>query len=194
MRIAVGFAEPAEGIASMPHENTNRRSFLGWLTTAVLTLIALLLAVPAIAYVWSPLRKRQDDKESESGFADIGAVADLPIGRWLLMTVEVVRRSGWEMTRANRGVWVRRTGEGSREVTVLSPICPHLGCSILWQADSAQFMCPCHKGTFDAEGKLTGGPPPRGMDSLDSEVRGGRLWVHWQDFKIGTPERRSVEA
>lgn len=29
------------------------------------------------------------------------------------------------------------------------------------------------------------GPPPRGMDALDWEVRGDRLFVRWQDFKIG---------
>jgi hypothetical protein len=27
------------------------------------------------------------------------------------------------------------------------------------------------------------------MDPLEYEVRAGRLWVRWQDFKIGVAER-----
>jgi hypothetical protein len=32
------------------------------------------------------------------------------------------------------------------------------------------------------------------MDPLAFEVRGDRLWVHRQDFKIGVPERISVSV
>jgi hypothetical protein len=31
------------------------------------------------------------------------------------------------------------------------------------------------------------------MDPLAYETRGGKLWVRWQDFKIGVRERLSVE-
>ena len=77
-------------------------------------------------------------------------------------------------------------------MTVLSSICPHLGCPINWIADKDQFNCPCHGGIFNADGAHVGGPPPRSMDTLDFEVRAGRLWVRWQDFKIGVPQRVPV--
>jgi hypothetical protein len=32
------------------------------------------------------------------------------------------------------------------------------------------------------------------MDPLEFEVRQGRLWVRWQDFKIGVPERIAVSV
>jgi menaquinol-cytochrome c reductase iron-sulfur subunit len=150
--------------------------------------------VPAIAYVWSPLRKKAGDENAGDGFSDAGVVADLPVGSWQLVSIEVVRQDGWEKTRTGRGVYVRRSGEAGKEIGVLSPICPHLGCSISWQSEGDQFTCTCHKGAFDANGTLVSGPPPRGMDTLESEIRGGRLWVRWQDFKIGVPDRTSVEV
>jgi menaquinol-cytochrome c reductase iron-sulfur subunit len=171
----------------MPNSDESRRSFLSFLTKAVLATIGLGLAVPSFAYLLAPVWRRGG---SDEGFADAGALADLPVGEWRLVTLDVVRRDGWETARARRAVWVRRSAEGA--VTVLSPICPHLGCPINRPADGGEFVCPCHKGTFGAGGQLLSGPPPRGMDALDWEVRAGRLFVRWQDFKIGVAERVPV--
>ena len=167
---------------------------MSWLTTALLAVIGALLAAPAIAYIWSPLWKRRAAEKDESESSDAGPIADLPAGAWRLATVEVVRKDGWETSRVSRSVWVRRAADGADKFTVLSSTCPHLGCSILWNANNDRFLCPCHKGAFDVQGRLAGGPPPRGMDALESEVRDGRLWVRWQGFKIGTPNRIAVEA
>jgi Rieske Fe-S protein len=90
-------------------------------------------------------------------------------------------------------VWVRR-GPGEREVTVLSSLCPHLGCPVNWQAERAEFFCPCHGGAFDPAGRNVAGPPPRALDALEFEVRTGRLWVRWQEFKSGVAERVAVRT
>jgi menaquinol-cytochrome c reductase iron-sulfur subunit len=177
----------------MANQGNSRRWFLGFLTNSLMAIIAVFLAVPAIAYVWSPLRKKPGQENAGDGFSDAGPVTELPIGKWQLLSIEVVRQDGWEKTRTGRGIYVRRTGEGSQDVAVLSPICPHLGCSVSWQSESNQFQCPCHKGIFNAGGNFVAGPPPRGMDSLPWEIRGGRLWVRWQDYKIGISERIAVE-
>jgi menaquinol-cytochrome c reductase iron-sulfur subunit len=187
------------GIESMPDQSPNRRSFVSWLTTALVALIGALLASPAVAYFTSPLWKKRAADKGESEFSDAGSIADLAAGVWRLVTVEVVRKDGWETTRSRRSIWVRRPGDGGQDVVVLSPICPHLGCSIILLADQELFQCPCHGGTFNADkakgplGQLLGGPPPRNMDPLQSKIEGGRLWVLWQDFKIGTPDRISVD-
>jgi Rieske Fe-S protein len=178
----------------MLNNGDSRRSFLSFLTKALLGVIGLCLAAPAIAYVASPLWKRRRTAGPDAEFADAGALADLPVGDWRAVTLEVVRRDGWETTRTRRTVWVRRSAGGDRDVLVLSPICPHLGCPINWSPDRSEFACPCHKGTFDASGQLVSGPPPRGMDSLEWEVRAGRLFVRWQDFKIGVARPVPVEV
>jgi Rieske Fe-S protein len=174
----------------MPGQPENRRGFLHVVTSTLLAVLGLCLAIPAIAHFCYPLWKKRGEGSAEEGFSDAGTVADLPVGKWQLVTVEVVRQDGWEKTRTRRSVWVRRSAEG--DVSVLSPICPHLGCPVSWDPDQAGFLCPCHKGVFDASGKLVGGPPPRGLDVLESEVRAGRLLVRWQDFKIGVSERFPV--
>jgi Rieske Fe-S protein len=178
----------------MPNNGESRRSFLSFLTKTVGVVIGLLLAVPALAYVTSPLWRKRGESGPAPGFSDAGALADLPVGEWRAVTVEVVRRDGWETTRTRRTAWVRRRAEGEEAITVLSPICPHLGCPVNWSPDRAQFVCPCHKGVFDANGKLVSGPPPRGMDALEWEVRAGRLFVRWQDFKIGVEASSPVEV
>jgi Rieske Fe-S protein len=111
-----------------------------------------------------------------------------------LQSVEVVHQDGWKKSRMRHAIWVRRQGEGDDAITVLSSICPHLGCPINWHPQQSQFFCPCHGGIFAADGRQIGGPPPRPMDPLPFEVRAGRLWVRWQDFKIGVGERIPVSV
>jgi menaquinol-cytochrome c reductase iron-sulfur subunit len=136
----------------MPATDNHRRGFLGWCTGLLLAALALLVAVPAVGYVCAPLRRRRKEEGTGTGFVDVGPVADLPAGEWSLRTLEVVQDDGWKQTRARRSVWVRREGDGDRGIKVLSPLCPHLGCPINWHPDKGQFDCPCHGGTFAADG------------------------------------------
>jgi Rieske Fe-S protein len=173
----------------MPDADAKRRRFLNYCAELLVAIISLLVAVPALGYVLAPLLRRS--KQSvEGAFLDAGPLANLPEGEWRLVAVEMLHEDGWRKTRLRHAIWVRRRGE--QDITVLSSICPHLGCPVNWQTDQAQFFCPCHGGIFDTDGRRTGGPPPRSMDPLPFEVRAGRLWVRWQDFKIGTADRVPV--
>jgi Rieske Fe-S protein len=176
----------------MANANPDRRWFLGFFTNLLMIVLAFLVAIPAIGYFVAPLRRRLGT--SGDGFYDVGALADIPIGEWRLLTLEMVQQDGWKQTRVRHAIWVRRRGAGDRDITVFSSICPHLGCPINWMADRSQFFCPCHGGVFDTDGEHTGGPPPRAMDPLEYEVRAGRLFVHWQDFKIGVANRIPVNV
>ena len=174
--------------------SATRRGFLGLLTNLLMAAIGLLIAVPAVAYFWAPLRRKGESISAEEGFADAGPLADLPVGQWRLVTLEVVRRDAWtEKARTRHSIWVRRSETGDHPALVLSPICPHLGCQIEWRKESSQFVCPCHKGVFSSDGAVVSGPPPRGMDELPSMVRAGRLLVQWRDFKSGAAERARVD-
>jgi menaquinol-cytochrome c reductase iron-sulfur subunit len=168
-----------------------RRGFLAFCTGALATLLGALVAIPAFGYFLAPLRGRFGKSQGGGEFQPVGSLDSLPVGQWKLVSFEVVDQDGWEKTRNRRSVWVRRDAANA-EVTVLSPICPHLGCPISWQPDRSSFNCPCHGGVFDANGKNVAGPPPRPMDRLESRIAGGRLLVRWQDFKIGVAERVPV--
>lgn len=48
----------------------------------------------------------------------------------------------------------------------LSARCTHLGCMVVWNRDHNMFLCPCHGGKYDAEGRNVEGPPPRPLNLL----------------------------
>ena len=35
-----------------------------------------------------------------------------------------------------------------------SKVCTHLGCLVKYDQERQMFICPCHAGTFDLEGKV----------------------------------------
>ena len=177
----------------MTNVQTHRRGFFGLLTDLVLGAIGLLILIPAIRFFLSPLFAK-DGAGAGPAFLDAGPLPDIKPGEWRLVTVEKAHQDGWKTSKVRHAIWVRRQGEGDQGITVLSSICPHLGCPINWHPDETRFFCPCHGGIFDVDGRQTGGPPPRSMDPLEYEVRAGRLYVRWQDFKIGVAERISVSV
>ena len=174
---------------------SDRRGFLGLLTSLLMAGIGLLVAIPATGYFFGPLRRRSEEDQSGASFQDAGPLSEIPLGQWRLLSVEMVHEDGWKRTtRARHAIWVHRRDDSDTGITVLSSICPHLGCPINWHLEQSQFFCPCHGGIFDTDGQQIGGPPPRAMDPLEFEVRSGRLWVRWQDFKIGVAERVPVSV
>lgn len=77
---------------------------------------------------------------------------------------------------------VTRLGAGASaaDFIALSSVCPHLGCQVHWEAHHDRYFCPCHNGTFDPEGKPTGGPPKEGNTPLPRyplEVRGQLVFI-----------------
>lgn len=78
-------------------------------------------------------------------------------------------------------VIARQGGAGTvDDFIALSSTCPHLGCRVHWQQVEQRFFCPCHNGTFDAQGKATGGPPKEAGQSLPRyplKVEGGLLFI-----------------
>jgi Rieske Fe-S protein len=59
----------------------------------------------------------------------------------------------------------------------VSTRCMHLGCPVRFVAASQRFICPCHGGVYDFEGKVTGGPPVRPLDRFYTRVRNGQVEV-----------------
>ena len=79
-------------------------------------------------------------------------------------------------------VEVRRTSDG---VAARSLICPHIGCFVEWKPAEGHYVCPCHEGTFDADGQLLFGPPRGPLRELPAWIEGDRVFVALVD--IGGP-------
>jgi Rieske Fe-S protein len=56
--------------------------------------------------------------------------------------------------------------------------CTHLGCPVVYEAESRRLQCPCHAGFFDAaNGRVLAGPPSRPLARVALERRGDELWA-----------------
>ncbi len=56
--------------------------------------------------------------------------------------------------------------------------CTHLTCPVFYAKEADRLECPCHEGGFDVKtGGVLYGPPPRPLDRVVVEVRGGEVWA-----------------
>jgi Rieske Fe-S protein len=111
---------------------------------------------------------------------------DAPVSK----TITVVQRDGWREVASSQPVYVSRDTNG--QLQVLSAVCPHLGCSVAWQAKQDRFVCPCHGGQFRPSGQHIAGPPPRGLDVLKAQVLDGKLQVEFEYFRSNVPNQESL--
>jgi cytochrome b6-f complex iron-sulfur subunit len=58
-----------------------------------------------------------------------------------------------------------------------SRVCTHLGCLVKYDQDRQVFICPCHAGTFDLEGNVISGPPPKPLAKFLVRVEGNNLVI-----------------
>jgi phenylpropionate dioxygenase-like ring-hydroxylating dioxygenase large terminal subunit len=48
---------------------------------------------------------------------------------------------------------------------------------VRWVTPAQRFVCPCHGGVYDLQGKVTGGPPPRPLDRFETRVKDGQVQI-----------------
>jgi len=48
---------------------------------------------------------------------------------------------------------------GNGELKALSTVCSHMQCTVKYLKDEKIFLCPCHSGKYDINGKNISGPP-----------------------------------
>lgn len=60
---------------------------------------------------------------------------------------------------------VYKTYEGNP--VILSPICPHMGCTVDWNMAEKTWDCPCHGSRFDAHGNVIEGPAYHGLKRIN---------------------------
>jgi Rieske Fe-S protein len=54
----------------------------------------------------------------------------------------------------------------SGKVTQLSPVCPHAGCTVQWNAADKTWDCPCHGSRFQTDGAFMSGPAGKGLEEV----------------------------
>ena len=128
---------------------------------------------------------------TEKSWSDVGNVDEFqavtaPVQRLVL----IEQLDGWRRTVSQKPVYVARDSAG--QLTVLSAVCTHLGCTVPWIEKQDKFICPCHQAIFDPTGRLLGGPAPRGMDALPMKIEQGVVKVQYQFFRQLTHKKEVI--
>jgi Rieske Fe-S protein len=169
----------------------NRRDALRLATAALRTLIGAVLAVPAVAYIVTPLRRRDQDRS----FVGLARLSQLEVGVPRSFAIIEERRDGWVKYPPEPvgSVWLVRQKPGAQPpVLAFTAECPHLGCAVNLTPDRRQFLCPCHTSAFDLEGKPQNQVPPRPLDRLEAEITSAadpEIRVKFQRFRSQTEEQ-----
>jgi menaquinol-cytochrome c reductase iron-sulfur subunit len=148
----------------------SRRS---WLARSIQTFGAFIVGVLGWTggrYFTAPAYEKKTEEWTEIGYVD-----EFPAGTPL--KVEVVRRErdGWMITRGRAAVWIYRKTDGA--FVAYDPHCTHLGCPFRWDESSSQFLCPCHNGVYDREGRNVSGPPPRPLDRFPIKIVDQKVYI-----------------
>ncbi len=170
-----------------PAVGGSRRSFLGVLLGLASATVGVLLGIPVVRFLLSPLTSGS----AASGWSSAGSLAEVtassassaPVSRTLHRT----EQDGWRETDSRPTVYLIQKGGA---VQALSAICPHLGCIVPWDASRNAFVCPCHGGVFGPDGAYRSGPPRRGMDVLQTKVTNGNVMVRYQTFRPDVPNKQ----
>jgi menaquinol-cytochrome c reductase iron-sulfur subunit len=156
----------------------NRRSFLGVLLGFGSVLVSALLSVPLIRFSLFPLLRRTTELKS----SPVGELSEFSsLTEPVMRTIQIGQVDGWRKTVSEEIVYVTKDSQG--QLRVLTSICPHLGCTVPWNKQKNQFVCPCHGTTFAEDGTRISGPSLRGMDTLQTSVEQGQLQVRFQYFR-----------
>ena len=139
----------------------SRRSALSKLVSAGLGLITAGLA-GLLGLVAAPKASA-----STKRWRTAASIFDLPPKDPFTAVLADKHADGWYETRKEQVVFIDREGDGYR---AMSATCAHLGCRVRWESSRQQFLCPCHGGVYDREGRVVSGPPPRGLERVAVRV------------------------
>jgi Rieske Fe-S protein len=139
----------------------DRRSFLArFVSGGIAVITAALAALAGIAAAPRAHRVTRRWRRTISVF-------DVPPERPIASVIAERQADGWYETRKQSVVFIDREGDGYR---ALSATCSHLGCRVRWDATSELYLCPCHGGAYDRNGRVVAGPPPRPLQRLAARV------------------------
>jgi Rieske Fe-S protein len=128
---------------------------------------ALALMTGALGALLGAFALRPASRDARDRWIRAASLLEVKPGTPLPRVLSVPRADGWYRERVRQTVFLVRDGDA---VKALSATCTHLGCQVRWDGERKRFLCPCHGGAYDAEGRVIEGPPPRPLDTVDVRV------------------------
>jgi menaquinol-cytochrome c reductase iron-sulfur subunit len=118
-------------------------------------------------------------ERAEVKWQGVGPASEIPDDTYVPKVVTEVTGVGQV---GKTSIYIRRynpdiDSERFQDFIVLSTRCMHLGCPVRYTEAARRFICPCHGGVYDFEGKVNGGPPVRPLDRFYNRVVNGELEI-----------------
>ncbi|MDQ6848218.1 MAG: ubiquinol-cytochrome c reductase iron-sulfur subunit [Candidatus Dormibacteraeota bacterium] len=135
-------------------KDLTRRELLVRGTGLGMGLVGVMLSVPAVGFLLSPLFSKQ-----KISWVTVGSIDGVPVGKPTALYADVPVGTGYATPPVKRVVYVVKKADG--QVKALSNICTHMQCDVHWAAELNNFLCPCHGGLYNIDGINVGGPPPQ---------------------------------
>jgi menaquinol-cytochrome c reductase iron-sulfur subunit len=151
----------------------SRRAMLMKLGLLFNAAVAVVLAVPILRYILSPIFG--GPKTSYTSWLTLGPVDQYPAGQTRLASFRNPDVTPWDGKTADSACWVRRIDASKFQVFAIN--CAHLGCPVRWFPQSGLFMCPCHGGAYYEDGSRASGPPERGLFEYSYKIEDGKLFI-----------------
>jgi menaquinol-cytochrome c reductase iron-sulfur subunit len=131
----------------------SRRGFFEKLIFILAGLMASIVGLPMIGFIFKPLYKALPPV-----WRAVGKVDSFTIGETVAVTFLQASPLPWAGVTAKTAAWLKR--ESADSFTAFSVSCTHLGCPVRWRSEARLFMCPCHGGVYYEDGTVAAGPPP----------------------------------
>jgi quinol---cytochrome c reductase iron-sulfur subunit, bacillus type len=156
-----------------PGESMTRRRALEVAVQAVGGVAVGAIALPAIGFAIAPIFHRGKER-----WEAVGQVDDFTADTYkqvIFTLVQGIGEAGKATAYVRRGT--KELNEDPAVFIAISNRCAHVGCPVRFVEASGNFICPCHGGVYDFEGKRIGGPPVRPLDRFQTRIRGGKVEV-----------------
>jgi menaquinol-cytochrome c reductase iron-sulfur subunit len=172
---------------SLP-DGVSRRRMLVKLGILFNSAVGVMLAVPIVGYILSPVIRA---RKPGSSWLSLGPLGQFPQGQTRLATYRSPAADPSDGETANIPCWVRNVDGQKFQVFAIN--CAHLGCRVRWFPQSGLFMCPCHGGVYYSDGARASGPPERGLFEYSYKVEQGNLIIRaGQMPTTGSPTARLI--
>ena len=156
-------------------ETVTRRRFMEGTALAAGGIATAAFTLPALGFAIGPML----EDTSRENWQSVGPEADFNDQTYVQRVINIVADIG---DPGKTTVYVRRFNPSrdsarneDQPYVAVSTRCAHLGCPVRYIQASKKFVCPCHGGVYDFEGRVVGGPPVRPLDRFYTRVREGRV-------------------
>jgi menaquinol-cytochrome c reductase iron-sulfur subunit len=169
-------------------DDLSRRQLLMKVGILLNGIVAAVLAVPIIRYIFSPVARER--KQGYESWLLLGELTEFPAGQTRFATYRNPIVNLWDGKTADIPCWVRNVDGQTFQVFAIN--CAHLGCPVRWFPQSNLFMCPCHGGAYYQDGSRASGPPERGLFQYHYKIEDGKLFI--KAGELPTPGQKSQAA